>query len=145
MPTTRLFDYQGYQPVDNNPDKLPFFSLLNVDNNRMKHLQFMARFTMIEQGKGYADLSDKKIEAFINEAKQENGIGDYSYQARPQAQQVIKNLREFYHIFQDDSMLDEYNGIKELSVEYFIISTYLLIAHLSKYYVMDERIRQVIK
>lgn len=48
------FDYNNYSPIDSNPDKKPFFTLLNVDNNRMKHLQFMARFVMIEQGSGYA-------------------------------------------------------------------------------------------
>ena len=72
----QTFDYKNYEPIDNNPDKLPFFSLLNVDNIRMKHLQFMARFIMVERGDGYADLSDRKIEEFINSAKQEDGIGN---------------------------------------------------------------------
>lgn len=141
----QTFDHEEYEPVDNNPDKLPFFSLLNVDNNRMKHLQFMARFVMIELGGGYADLSDKKIEAFINEAKIQNGIGDYSYEKEPAAQEVLKTLRTYYSIFQDDPILDEQNGVKELSVEYFIISTYLLIRHLRKHYVIDEQMKKTIK
>ena len=127
------FNYDQYEPIDNNPDKLPFFNLLNVDNNRMKHLQFMARFIMIELSDGYADLSDKKIEAFINNAKEEDGIGDYSYENEPAAKEVLRTLRTFYDIFKDDPILDEHNGIKELSVEYFIISTYLLIRHLHKH------------
>lgn len=64
----QTFDYENYDPIDSNPDKKPFFSLLNVDNTRMKHLQFMARFLMVEHGNGYADLSDRKIEDFINDA-----------------------------------------------------------------------------
>lgn len=139
------FDYDLYEPVDNNPDKLPFFSLLNVDNNRMKHLQFMARFVMIELGDGYADLSDKKIESFINNAKEEDGIGDYSYENETAAQEVLRTLRTFFEVFKDDPMLDENNGIKEFSVEYFIISTYLLIRHLRKHYVIDGQIKETIR
>lgn len=129
----QTFNYQSYEPIDNNPDKLPFFSLLSVDNIRMKHLQFMARFIMIERGNGYADLSDRRIENFINRYKQEDGIGNHDYDKEPEAIATLKTLRVFYEIFKDDPMLDETSGIKELSVEYFIISIYLLIRHLHKY------------
>jgi hypothetical protein len=141
----QTFDYDSYEPIDNNPDKLAFFSLLNVDNNRMKHLQFMARFLLIEIGNGYADLSDRKIEEFINDSKTDSGIGDYSFETTSTAQEVLKNLRSFYSIFKDDPILDEKNGIKELSVEYFIISCYLLIRHLRRHYVIDESSKQTIK
>jgi len=141
----QTFDYDKYEPVDKNPDKLSFFALLNVDNTRMKHLQFMARFTMIEKHNGYADLSDKKIEAFINDTKIENGIGNYSYEETKEAKEVIKNLKTFFEIFKEDPIRDEKNGIKELSVEYFIISSYLLISHLRKYYVIDEKMKGTIR
>ncbi len=134
----QTFNYKDYEPIDHNPDKKPFFSLLNVDNIRMKHLQFMARFIMIERGKGYADLSDRKIEDFINDAKQDDGIGNLDFENEPEAIATLKTLRVFYEIFKDDPMLDAKSGIKELSVEYFIISIYLLIRHLHKYYVIDE-------
>jgi len=134
----QTFNYKDYKPVDNNPDKKPFFSLLSVDNMRMKHLQFMARFLMIERGDGYADLSDRKIEEFINNSKQEDGIGNYEFENEPEAQATLKTLNVFYDIFKDDPMLDATSGIKELSVEYFIISMYLLIRHLHKYYVIDD-------
>ena len=141
----QTFDYDKYEPIDTNKDKLPFFSLLDVDNNRMKHLQFMARFIMIEKDGGYADLSDKKIEAFINDAKIPDGIGNNSYEESFEAKEVLKNLKTFYEIFKDDSILDKKNGIKELSIEYFIISTYLLIRHLRKHYVIDEKMKETIK
>ncbi len=141
----QTFDYSEYEPVDSNPDKLKFFYLLNVDNNRMKHLQFMARFVMIELGNGYADLSDRKIEDFINDYKSDNGIGDYSYENETTSQEVLKNLRNFYDIFKDDPMLDEHTGIKELSVEYFIISIYLLIRHIRRNYVIDEDMKQTLR
>ncbi len=141
----QTFEYTTYNPIDNNPDKLPFFKLLNVDNNRMKHLQFMARFLLIELGNGYADLSDRKIEEFINNAKTDRGIGDYSYEKTSVAQEVLKNLKTFYNIFKDDPILDENNGIKELSVEYFIISIYSLVRHLRMRYVFDDSIRGILQ
>lgn len=141
----QTFDYKNYEPVDNNPDKLPFFKLLNVDNTRMKHLQFMARFVMIEIGDGYADLSDRKIAEFIDDAKTDNGIGDYSYEDEKVAKNTLKNLRTFYSIFENDPILDENNGIKELSVEYFLISIYLLIRHIRMYYVIDESTKTLIR
>ncbi|WP_163377802.1 DUF262 domain-containing protein [Cyclobacterium sp. SYSU L10401] len=141
----QTFDYHTYEPIDNNPDKLPFFSLLSVDNTRMKHLQFMARFLLIEQGGGYADLSDRKIEEFINSARAENGIGDYSFETKPEAVSTIKSLKAFYGIFKDDPMVDEKSGIKELSVEYFIISIYMLIRHLRKHYILSEEIKNTVR
>jgi len=135
----QTFDYKNYKPVDSNPDKKPFFLLLNsVDNTRMKHLQFMARFLIIERNQGYADLSDTKIKEFIDEHKKDDGIGNYDFENEPEAIATLKTLKVFYEIFKDDPMLDSKSGIKELYVEYFIISVYLLIRHLHKYYVIDK-------
>tara|TARA_R110002072_G_scaffold284396_5_gene448673 strand:- start:7112 stop:8509 length:1398 start_codon:yes stop_codon:yes gene_type:complete len=139
------FDYERYKPIDNNPHKSEFFKLLSVDNNRMKHLQFMARFLMIESGGGYADLSDRKIEEFINSSKQSDGIGNLSYESTPEAVAVTKTLNVFYSIFKDDPMWDEKSGIREFSVEYFIISIYMLIRHISHHYVVDDESREFIK
>ena len=141
----QTFNYQSYEPIDTNPDKVEFFSLLSVDNIRMKHLQFMARFIMTEQCGGYADLSDRKIEEFINNAKQDDGIGNPIFENKPEAIATLKTLRVFYDIFKEDPMLDSQNGIKELSVEYFIISIYLLIRHLRLYYVIDDEIKKTIR
>ncbi|TDN95931.1 GmrSD restriction endonuclease domain-containing protein [Halomonas ventosae] len=139
------FDYERYEPIDNNPNKHPFFRLLNVDNSRMKHLQFMARFLMIEAGGGYADLSDRKVEDFINQYKQDDGIGNLSYENQTEAISVLKSLDTFYEVFRDDPMLDENSGIKEFSVEYFIISIYMLVRHISRYYVIDGEAREILK
>jgi 5-methylcytosine-specific restriction endonuclease McrA len=139
------FDYDKYEPIDSNPDKMPFFKLLNVDNDRMKHLQFMARFLLIEKNEGYAELSDKKITEFVENEKTSNGIGNYSYESKPEALGVIKNLKVFYDIFKDDPMLDENNGVKEFSVEYFIISAYMLIRHLRMHYILDEDTKKIVQ
>lgn len=139
------FDYEAYTPIDANKDKLAFFNLLDVDNGRMKHLQFMARFLLIEKEGGYTDLSDKKITEFINEYKTKKGIGDYSFENEKIATNVKTNLNTFYSIFKDDAMLDDNNGIKEFSTEYFIISIYMLIRHLRMYYVLDDETKTNIK
>jgi 5-methylcytosine-specific restriction endonuclease McrA len=111
----------------------------------MKHLQFIARFVMIEQGSGYADLSDRKIEEFINDYKQKDGIGNDSFENEPVAISTLKNLKTFYEIFKDDPMLDGNSAIKELSIEYFIISTYMLVRHLRQYYVLDDSTKTIIR
>lgn len=139
------FDYEKYEPIDSNRDKMPFFSLLNVDNDRMKHLQFMARFILIEDAGGYADLGDKKITEFINAYKEETGIGDHTFENNKTAIEVRKNLKAFYEIFKDDPMLDTKSGIKELSTEYFIISMYMLVRHIRMYYVFDEIVKNTVK
>jgi len=141
----QTFDYDNYKPVDSNPDKKPFFSLLSVDNTRMKHLQFMARFLMIEQGGGYADLSDRKIEDIINQYKKDDGIDNHSFEDKAEAIAVLKNLKIFHEVFKDDPMISENSGIKELSVEYFIISIYMLIRHLGAYYVLDDAMKKTIR
>ncbi len=141
----QTFDYEQYKPIDENPDKKDFFSLLNVDNTRMKHLQFMARFLLIEIAGGYGDLSDRKIEEYINNAKAEDGIGNINYEKNPVAISVLQNLNSFYDIFKEDPMLDSKTGIKELSVEYFIISIYMLIRHIRQYYVIDDKTRKCIR
>lgn len=139
------FDYNAYRAIDSNPDKLPFFTLLDVDNDRMKHLQFMARFLLIEEADGYTDLSDTKITDFVNKYKTQNGIGDYSFDNEKIGINVKTNLNTFYSIFKDDTMLDEKNGIKEFSTEYFIISIYLLIRHLRMHYALDDLTKVHIK
>ena len=139
------FDYEAYKAIDSNPNKLDFFKLLDVNNDRMKHLQFMARFLLIEKANGYTDLSDKKITEFVNENKTQDGIGNYSFENEKTGIKVKTNLNTFYSIFKDDSILDENNGIKEFSIEYFIISIYMLVRHLRMHYALDDSIKVHIK
>lgn len=136
------FDFEGYKPLDNNPHKHPFFQLLKVDNDRMKHLQFMARFCLIEEAGGYTTLSDKKIAEFVEEAKTNDGIGNYSYENTPYARAVLANLNFFHEIFYDKDLNDQV--LPELRIEYFIISIYMLIRHLRMHYINNEETRNKI-
>jgi len=42
------FDYAEYQPIDDNPDKHPFFSLIERSNDRMQHYRCLVGCCLIE-------------------------------------------------------------------------------------------------
>lgn len=135
-------DFESYEPIDFNKNKHPLFKeILNVNNQRMKHLQIMARFTMIEIADGYTELKDISVEDFINDNQYDNGIGNLSFKNKKEANETIFNLNLFYDIFKNDPIKDNKNGIKEFNVEYFIISFYLLIRHLRKHYIVDNSLK----
>lgn len=135
------FDYESYRPVDRNPHKHKFFNIIDRKNNRMQHLALMIRLLMMEENDGPADIKDIELMEYIERYQREDGIDNLSFEALPQAKAVLSTLTTFAEIFEDDPMLstDGNNNIKELSVEYFIISTFLLLRHLKKHYVFDEK------
>jgi 5-methylcytosine-specific restriction endonuclease McrA len=134
------FDYDEYMPLDENPHKHEFFSMIDRNNNRMQHLALLTRFLIMEDEDGPADVKESDVEGFIDRHQAENGIGNVQdFEELPAAQEVIRNMRTFAKAFADDPMLDEDSGIKELRVEYFIISMYLLLRHLRKHYVLDNQ------
>ena len=139
------FDYEQYKPIDENNDKHKFFNLINKDNNRMEHLKFFTRFLIIEKFGGYADISDVNVSDFIEEFIQSNGIGNYSLENEIFVQDTLKNLNIMYKIFENDVLVQGKSCVKELSTEYFIISFYMLVRHLRKYYVIDKLERQAIQ
>jgi len=53
------FDYADYTPIDENPDKHPFFSLIERSNDRMQHLSLLGRLLIIERSDGPTDVRDK--------------------------------------------------------------------------------------
>jgi len=137
------FDYENYKPIDKNKDKHPFFKLLNKNNKRMDHLKIFTRFLIIEKANGYTELKDASVTEFINKYERQNGIGNNNLEDEIFVKNSISVLNLLYDIFKDDPMLSEKNKIiKELSVEYFIISFYLLVRHLKKYYAIgkDEKL-----
>lgn len=139
------FDFENYKPVDENKFKHKFFKILDRKNDRMQHLALMTRFLILEENDNYSDVRDSSIFDFINKYKQDNGIGNESFEQTATAKNCIKNLNLLYEIFGDDVMLDSKSGLKELSREYLIISIYYLVRHLKKYYVIDDREKEVIK
>lgn len=138
------FDFQKYLPIDENPDKHKFFQIIERGNDRMQHLTLMTRFLIIEETDGYAELKDSAVTDYIDKHVVPNGIGNYSFETNEVAKNCLRNLNLFYDIFKDDPMFDEETGIKELSREYLIISFYVLIRYLKKYYVFGEEEKKLV-
>jgi hypothetical protein len=138
------FDFEKYIPLDQNPNKHPFFQIIERSNNRMQHLTLITRFLLIEEANGYTDLTDSAVIEFINKYDDKNGIGNYSFEEEELAKSCLRNLKLFYDIFKNDPMFDENGGVKELSKEYLIISFYVLLKHLKQYYVITEPEKELI-
>jgi len=139
------FDFDEYEPIDTNPDKHDFFKIIDRDNIRMQHLMLMARFGMIEEANDYVDLKDKALTEYIKDHITEDGIDNYSYENEKPAKEVIKNLNLLFKIFGNDEMIDDDNGIKELSREYVIISLYMLIRHMRAHYIITDELNSSIR
>lgn len=135
------FDYENYKPLDTNPDKHDFFRILERSNNRMQHLALLTRFLLLEEKNGPTDIKDTEVMNYIDEYKHTDGIGNYSFEQKSVAQQVLQTLNLMNDLFQNDPMVKTGGTVKELKTEYFIISLYLLVRHLRKNYVIgaDEK------
>lgn len=139
------FDYEAYKPIDHNLSKHPFFKIYDRDNSRMQHLSLLARLLLIEIGGGPAETKDKMVADLIDASQQNNGIGNMCYENEPHAKALLSHLSLLYQVFKDDPILSDTNGLKEFRIEYFVISVYLLVRHLAKYYVFDKREHEVFR
>jgi len=138
------FDFDSYKPIEKNPNKHKFFSIINKDNNRMQHLLLLTRFLLLEKANGPTELKDLAVTQIIEDYKKPNGVGNYSFEDENVAKDVLSIMYTFYEIFKDDPMIDKNSKIKELSREYVIISLFLLIRHIKKYYILDDKIKLAI-
>jgi len=145
----QTFDYDSYVPIDNNPHKHPFFTVITRNNDRMQHLALLARLVILEEkweeNKGPCDIRDQQIMEYIDEYQREGGIGNYSFENLPFAKRVVSHINKFYEVFKDDPMVDENGGMREFSIEYFIISIYLLLRHIDTYYVFDKKEKKLFR
>ena len=138
----QTFDFAKYQPIDENPDKHPFFSIIARNNDRMQHLALLTRLLILEENwvekGGPSDIKDTEVMAYIEKYQHPDGIGNYSFENLPQAKRILTTMNKFYEVFKNDPMLGGNGEIRELRIEYFIISVFLLLRHLLAYYVVDE-------
>jgi len=139
------FDYQSYRPVERNPHKHSFFRIYDRDNAHMQHLSLLARLLLIELAGGPTETKDKEVAALIEESQADDGIGNESYENTLEARALLRNLNLYYEVFKDDPMLDDENGLKEFRIEYFVISVYLLLRHVARYYVFDSVEKQLFR
>jgi len=139
------FDFEKYIPVDDNQHKHPFFKIINRDNNRMQHLMLMARFILLEQANGPTELKDSEVVSLIDDNTADNGIGNETFEAETVARMVISNLTALYDVFKKDTMLKNGGSIRELKLEYIMVSLYLLIHHLRQYYVFGDEEKKLLR
>lgn len=139
------FEYEDYKPIDGNPDKHPFFNVIDRDNNRMQHLALLTRFLMLEENDGSADIKQNEVKDYINKHQDEDGISDWSFEDREVAENVLEVMGLFYDIFENDPMVQDGSGMKEFKTEYFTISVWLLIRHLNNHYVIGEEEKEAIR
>jgi len=138
------FDYEHYMPVDSNKDKHKFFSVIDRGNDRMQHLAILTRFLILEEADGPANIQNSDVMDYIDKYQQADGIGNVSFERLAQAKAALQSLNELYGVFKDDPMRDQDNGaIKELHIEYLIVSVYLLLRHLASHYVWGQKEKQL--
>ena len=138
------FDFNEYLPQDSNKFKHKFFDILDRDNKRMQNLMLLSRLAMIEEADGYVELKDTALMQFIENHEIPDGIDNYSYENEDSAKRVIANITFLYEMFKSDIIIDADNGVKELKREYLIISLYMLVRHIRKFYVITEDIKTAI-
>lgn len=139
------FDFEKYRHLDVNPDKNPFFRLLDRNNDRMQHLMLLARLLMIEHANGFTELKDKALIEFIDKFERPDGIGNYTLEGEAFAKNCLSTLELLHSVFREDPMIDSVSGIKELKIEYLIISLYLLVRHLKNHYVIGNPQEEAIR
>ena len=132
------FDFARYKPVDVNKDKHPFFRIIERSNERMQHLSLLGRLLLIEREDGPTDVRDEALGQWIDETLRPDGVDNLTFEVDPVATNLLKVLNVCHEIFRNDPSVDEYNGVKELKIEYFIISTVMLVRHLRKYYAFTK-------
>jgi hypothetical protein len=132
------FDFVKYQPIDENKDKHPFFRIIERSNERMQHLALLGRLLLIERAEGPTDVRDAVLGEWIDDTQAPDGVGNLTFEANPIATNLLKVLNVCYEIFHNDPCIDEHSGIQELRIEYFIISTVMLVRHLRKYYAFTK-------
>lgn len=134
------FDYQRYVPIDKNPHKHPFFRVIDRKNDRMQHLALLGRLLLIEKAHGATDIRDAVLGDWIDETQQNDGIGNLFFETQPEAMSALKTLNLVYEIFKEDPALDEKSGMKEFTIEYFIISMVMLVRHLRLHYALPKEL-----
>lgn len=135
------FDFDRYESLNSNPDKHRFFDIVERKNDRMQHLALLARLLLLEKNDGDATIRDVNVMSFIDEGQVSDGIGNYSYEETDEAKRVIATMNEFVRVFERDQLVKQGEGMRELAVEYFIVSIFLLLRHVKKHYVIQNEQR----
>ena len=132
------FDYNRYQPIDENSHKHPFFrKIVKGSNERKQHLGLLTRLVMCEAANGPTDIGRSHVSQFIKDGEDPDGIGNYSYEKDRNAKRTLAHMRAFYDVFKDEEAIVG-GGVRGFRVEYFVLSVYLLLRHLRNRYVFGD-------
>ncbi|MBF8300740.1 MAG: hypothetical protein HW394_1110, partial [Acidobacteria bacterium] len=100
----------------------------------MQHLSLLGRLLLIERADGPTEIRDRVLAEWIDETQTQEGIGNLAFERDPVAGALLKTLKLFHEIFRSDPAVDEENGVKELNIEYFIVSMVMLVRYLRHHY-----------
>ncbi len=136
------FDFAQYREIDpNDKYKHVFFKeIYGRKNRRMEHLGMLARLLLTEQADGPTDTRDSAITSLIDKTRDdENGIGDSSFENKQSAKSLLRTLTALSEVFEDDTQLDRTKGAVPFRYDFFVVSAYLLLRHITNYYVFDSK------
>lgn len=139
------FNYDRYEPIDDNPHKHPFFrEIVQGSNERKQHLGLLTRLVMCELANGPTDIGKQHVVQFIEEGQHPDGIGDESYEDTPPAKKTLAHMRAFHRVFKCEEAVVG-GGMRGFRVEYFVLSLYLLLRHLRNRYVFDDAVAALLR
>jgi len=140
------FDHKSYKAIDPNPDKHIFFpEIYAKTNSRMQHLRMLGQFLLLERADGPTHIGDSEITALIDDTRQDDGIGNTSYENEKAAKSTLNMLNQLYKVFKDDPKLGWQGhgvGVQVFKDMYFVVSLYLLLRHLQQHYAYNDKIRR---
>ena len=67
------FDYDSYEPIENNPHTHDFFRTIIRPNDRMQHLAILSRLLILEEQDGPTDIKDTNVSDFIEKGHAPDG------------------------------------------------------------------------
>lgn len=127
------FDIDEYRSRDHNPDRHPFFGLLNRSNNRMQHLGLLARFLLIEVKEGPTKVTNMEVTKVFDCEVEGFSMhdDDTDFLARQPVKRVDKMLDLLYELYAESDLKGDNETIEFLNREYFILSLYTLLRELN--------------
>lgn len=122
-----------YTSLDKNPERHPFFELLNYDNNRLKHLGLLARFLLIELDEGPTKVTGYEVTKLFD--CERGGFStdepQPSFEDRSPVKRVDEMLDLLHDIYSDSQMKTSEGNVVFFDTEYFMISLYTLLRELN--------------
>ncbi len=140
------FDFHTYRDINPNPNRHKFLKhSYRGANDRMQHLELLARFLLLERAGGPTSIQNWNIEALIRDTEmRDGGIGNNSFKDTKEAAAVLKTLDKLHEAYLDPTLDNENDGgvpVFYAKTRYFIFSCYLLLRRLLKHYVYSDEVR----